>query len=210
MISSSSEDNDTQLSGNELDESSGEEDTLIRKEKQDSELELDDVDESDLPPIKEEKAPDTNVKRYRAAKKISLLMLPGLCLLMVMGYIHLKDTLLNGLGEEDSTRLHGFQIPKDQLVLFDSFVIPLREKKGLTYIFLSISFNVPNKELKREITVKRERLRGIIYDILREEIDRLDTIPPLDEIKRFLVGKINIALSVGKINKIYITKYLAV
>ena len=114
------------------------------------------------------------------------------------------------LQEKETIQLHELKIPEDQLLLFHSFVIPLKEKRGLTYISLSISFNVPNKELRQEIIKRKDQIRGIIYDVLREEINRIEEIPPLEKIKGFLTRRVNMALSAGKVNEVYITKFLAV
>ena len=207
MVSSNSEENDNQFSGNELDESMDEESESIQEEKTDSELEL---DELDLPPIPEEKNPDDIGREYKGKKRVSLFITLGLCLLIGIGCLYLKEKVFDVPQEEETTSLHGLKISEDQLLLFHSFVIPLKEKKGLTYISLSISFNVPNKELRREIIAKKERLRGIMYNTLREEINRIEEIPPLEKIKDFLTRRVNMTLSAGKVNEIYITKFLAI
>jgi flagellar basal body-associated protein FliL len=69
---------------------------------------------------------------------------------------------------------------------------------------------VPNEELKREMMEKKDQLRGIIYDILREEIYKAKEIPSLKKLKEFIIRGVNIALSTGKVNEVYITKFLAV
>ncbi|GAG19995.1 unnamed protein product, partial [marine sediment metagenome] len=98
----------------------------------------------------------------------------------------------------------------DQLLIFHSFVIPLKENREFTYISLSISFSVPNIELKREMIEKKGRLRGIIYDMLREEMNKVKEIPPLEKLKESITRGVNAALSAGKVNKVYITNFLAV
>ena len=185
------QENDEQFSGDELDESS---------------KSIDEENES----IPEEENSKGTWAKHRGKKRVSLCIALGLCLLIGIGYLCLKQKVFDILQEEETTRLHRLKIPKDQLLLFHSFVIPLKEKKGFTYISLSISFNVPNKELKREIIAKKEQLRGSMYDILRKEINRIEEIPPLEKIKGFLSKRVNMALSGGKVNEIYITKFLAV
>ncbi|MBW1672725.1 MAG: flagellar basal body-associated FliL family protein [Deltaproteobacteria bacterium] len=183
--------NDDQFSGDELDESS---------------KSIDEENES----IPEEENSKGTWAKHRGKKRVSLCIALGLCFLIGIGYFYLKGKAFDILQEEETTQLHRLKIPKDQLLLFHSFVIPLKEKKGFTYISLSISFNVPNKELGREIIAKKEQLRGIMYDILREEINKTEEIPPLEKIKGFLTRRVNMALSGGKVNEIYITKFLAV
>jgi len=210
------QENDEQFSGDELDKlskSDSEESESISEEGKVSGDELDesfmseDVDDESI-------SVEGNSKgiwaKYRGKKRLSLCIALGLCLLIGIGYFYLKEKAFDIPQEEKTTQLHGLKIPKDQLLLFPSFVIPLKEKKGFTYMSLSISFNVPNKELRQEIIAKKEQLRGIMYDILREEINKTKEIPPLEKIKGFLTRRVNMALSAGKVNEIYITNFLAV
>jgi len=183
--------NDDQFSGDELDESS---------------KSIDKENES----IPEEGNSKGIWAKHRGKKKVSLCIALGLCLLIGIGYLYLKEKEFDIPQEEKTSQSHILKIPKDQLLLFPSFVIPLKERKRFTYISLSISLNVPNKELRQEIIAKKEQLRGIMYDILREEINRIEEIPPLEKIKEFLTRRVNMALSAGKVNEVYITKFLAV
>jgi len=193
MISSNSEENDKQFSGLELDE-----------------LDVPGGEESESIP-KEEDSKSTGGK-YRERERLLLCIAIGLCLLIGIGYLYLrwkKSNMPFNLKEEtpQSNRL---AIPEDQLLIFPSFVIPFKENKRFTYISLSISFNVPNKELKREMIEKKNQLRGIIYDILREEIHKAEEIPSLEKLKKFIIRGLNMTLSAGNVNEVYITKFLAV
>jgi len=185
------QENDEQFSDDELDE-------LSKSDSEESES------------ISEEGNSKGIWAKHRGKKRVSLCIALGLCLLIGIGYFYLKEKAFDIPQEEETTQLHGLKIPKDQLLLFPSFVIPLKEKKGFTYMSLSISFNVPNKELRQEIIAKKEQLRGIMYDMLREEINKTKEIPPLEKIKGFLTRRVNMALSAGKVNEIYITNFLAV
>ena len=129
-----------------------------------------------------------------------------------IGYLYLKGRV-SDIRVDKEEKIPQFDrpgIPKDQLLIFPSFVIPLKENKKFTYISLSIYFNLPNKEIMGEMIEKKGELRGIIYDILREEINKTEEVPSMPELKGFIVRGVNAALSAGKVNEIYITKYLAV
>lgn len=210
MTSSNMEENDKQFSGDELDEPRINENDSIKERKDEPELELDEIDESSLPPIQEEENSEDIGQKHKRNNMISPLIALGLCLLIGIGCYYLREKIFDILHEEKTTQTHGLTIPEDQLLAFHSFVIPLKEKRGLTYISLSISFNVPNKELRQEIIEKKKQLRGIIYDILHEEINRREEIPSLKKIKGFLTKIVNRVLSAGKVNEVYITKFLAV
>lgn len=183
--------NDDQISGDELNESS----RWIDKE-------------NELMP--EEEDSKGTLARYRRKRRFLLFIAPGLCLLIGLGYFYLKPKHTNIRPKAETIQLQRLKIPKDQLLFFHSFIIPLEEKKGLTYISLSIFFNVPNKQLRQEIEGEKEQLRGMMYDILREEINKGEEVPPLKKIKGFLIRKVNTALSTGKVKEVYITKFLAV
>ena len=69
---------------------------------------------------------------------------------------------------------------------------------------------MPNKDLKREMIEKKNQLRGIIYDILRDEIHKAQEIPSLEKLKKFIIRGLNMTLSAANVNEVYITKFLAV
>jgi len=193
MISSNSEENDKQFSGLELDQ-----------------LDVPGGEESES--IPEEEDSKSTGGKYREKKRLLLCIAIGLCLLIGIGYLYLrfkKSNMPFNLKEEtpQSNRL---AIPEDQLLIFPSFVIPFKENKRFTYISLSISFNVPNKELKREMIEKKGQLRGIIYDMLREEIHKAEEIPSLEKLKKCIIRGLNMTLSAGNVKEVYITKFLAV
>jgi len=190
VISSDSEENDKEFSGNKLDESGAEESESVP----------------------EEEDPKSIEGKYRGKKRLLLCIAIGLCLLIGIGYIYLKRKKSNirfNLKEE-TAQFSRPAIPEHQLLIFHSFVIPFKENKKFTYISLSISFNVPNKEIKREMIEKKARLRGIIYDILREEIHKAKEIPSLEKLKEFIIRGVNMTLSAGNVNEVYISKFLAV
>jgi flagellar basal body-associated protein FliL len=230
MISSDSEENDERFSGSELEEPANEEGESVRV----SVVELDEpADEESESVPEEEKLPEGELDepgdeerelipeeekskgiwgKYREKPRSSLFIAIGLCLLMGIGYLYLKGKIFNIIVDQKGKipELDRLAIPKDQLLIFPSFVIPFRENKRFSYISLSIYFNLPNKELMREMIEKKGELRGIIYDILRQEINKLKEVPSLEELKGFIIRGVNTALSAGKVNEVYITKFLAV
>lgn len=230
MISSDSEENDERFSGSELEEPANEEGESVRV----SVVELDEpADEESESVPEEEKLPEGELDepgdeerelipeeekskgiwgKYREKPRLSLFIAIGLCLLMGIGYLYLKGKIFNIIVDQKGKipELDRLAIPKDQLLIFPSFVIPFRENKRFSYISLSIYFNLPNKELMREMIEKKGELRGIIYDILRQEINKLKEVPSLEELKGFIIRGVNTALSAGKVNEVYITKFLAV
>ena len=178
---------DEQFSGNELDEPKGEESI----------------------PVREKEPQKTAGKKYRWGKKLSLFTALGLCLLTGIGYLYLKGGKPT-CQETEAPQINRATNPEDQLLILHSFVVPFEENSRFTYISLSISFDLPNKELRREISEKKYQFRNIIFQTLREEINRKKEVPSLERLKEVIVEKINMALAAGRIKELYITQFLAV
>ena len=195
MVSSNMKENNEQFSGNELDE----------------------LGNGDIKSILEKEISKNNKRKYRGKRRLSLLIAIGMSLLTGIGYLYLQKEKIPIEShqkkinqEKESSRVQGFKVENDILLTFNSFVIPFKENKEFSCLSLSISFNLPNKELKREMIEKKYQLRGIIYDTLREEINKRKDVPPLERAKYLIIREIDKALSAGKVNEIYINQFFAV
>ena len=202
---------DDQFSGTELDE-------LGDEKGESNQVSGNELREEEGESIPEGEDPKSIRGKLREKKRLLLCIGIGLCLLIGTGYLYLKNKKYEivfyqkevNQKKEEAPQFNRLPIPKDQLLIFHSFVVPFKESKRFTYISLSIYFNVPNKELRREMIEKKDLLRGIIYDILREEINKIKEIPSLEKLKEFTIRGVNMGLSAGKVNEVYITKFLAV
>ena len=195
MVSSNMKENNEQFSGNELDE----------------------LGNGDIKSILEKEISKNNERKYRGKRRLSLLIAIGMSLLTGIGYLYLQkektpiESHQKKINQKkESSRVQGFEVENDILLTFNSFVIPFKENKKFSCLSLSISFNLPNKELKREMIEKKYQLRGIIYDTLREEINKRKDVPPLERAKYLIIREIDKALSAGKVNEIYINQFFAV
>jgi flagellar basal body-associated protein FliL len=212
------EEKSQQSSGDELGESGDEGSESIKdeeKSQQSSGDELGEPGDEGSESIPDEKKAKDIWGKFRGKKRLSLFIAIGLSLLTgIISLFYLKD-------EKSKTAFHqgkgpfrfkinSVVIPKDQELVFQPFVIPLKKHKDFTYMSLSISFNLPNKELREELIEKKDQVRGTIYNILREEINKTNKVPPLEKIKVFIVRAVNMTLSTGKINEVYITHILSV
>jgi len=174
---------------------------------------------------------------FKSRKKLILYGLAGLCLFLSTGTIYLKWGDINGSldkktvshydkfnnsnkvkiqinqseGDNKKVNVQG-NTPEDhknQLLSFNSFIIPLKEQDK-TYISINISFDVHDKTLRQMMTEKSSWIRGLIYDILREEVNINKEIPLLKSLKIAIVEGITAALPDIKIDKVYITQFLAI
>ena len=220
MVSPEHDENAAGLNGGELDEL-GEEQTGAISEQENSEgpeeeefpaNELDESDDTETKPIPEEKSDHHPHRRGRGKKGLWVVSAIGLCILIGTGYLYLREEKSRELPGQNSETfpIARISIPEERVLLFDSFIIPIPENREFTYISLSISFKLPNKVIKRQMTEKKKELRGIIYDILTGEISKRKEVPPLEDLKKLIIGGVNSALSTGEVHEVYVTKFLAV
>jgi flagellar basal body-associated protein FliL len=107
-------------------------------------------------------------------------------------------------------QLKWFSIQNSKSIKFEPFIIPFREHGKFTYISLSISFELPKKELMDEMIEKNNWIRGIIYNILSENIYVLENVSSLMKLKKFIINGVNNVLTEGKVNKAIITDFSTV
>ncbi len=219
------DESDEDFSGNELDESDESEEDILGNE-------LDESDESDEDLLGNESdgndeglsgnkpgksisdpQPAKDVaKLFKGKSKLAFLFAFVLVFLSGVGYFFIKINISPETSnqKDESKQVEKFVIPKDQIIVLDSFVIPFEQSTKFTYISLAIAFKCQGKELMEEMIREKGRVRGIIYDILSTEINELNDVPPLDSLKDVIIKSVNGFLSAGKINEAYITNLIAV
>ena len=160
---------------------------------------------------------------------LSLAAMTGLCFLLVAGYLYIQNkkkiisrfksySIINEQNLKNKAevipRVKRIAILNDRSFSFGSFVIPIKQKDNFSYISLSIDFKIPNKELEMEIIRKKDQLRGMIYDILKKEINSSEEFPLLNEalenIKGNIIRRVNEIVVNGKVNEAYLRGILAV
>jgi flagellar basal body-associated protein FliL len=103
-----------------------------------------------------------------------------------------------------------FPVQTDRSIKFESFIIPFEEHGKFTYISLSISFELPNKELMDEMNKKNSLIRGIIYSILSQNIKLLTSVSSLEKLKELIIHSVNGVLTSGKVREPIITDFSTV
>ena len=107
-------------------------------------------------------------------------------------------------------QLKWFPIQISPSMKFEPFIIPFKENSKFTYISLSISFELPNKELMGEMIEKNNWIRGVIYNILSENIYVLENVSSLMRLKKIIIDNVNDVLTSGRVNKAIITDFSTV
>ncbi len=191
------DENDEEFSGNELDE---------------PETGLDGQEDKKSKTIPDQEPIKKAAKRFKGKSRLSLFIAVGLVFLSWIAYLFIKGDVfpVTSSHREESKQVSKFAIPKDHVLVFDSFVIPFEQGTKFSYISLTVVFKSKNKELRAEMAQEKCRLRGIIYDMLSKEINGLNDVPSLERLKNCIIKSINGALSMGKINNAYITDLIAV
>ena len=203
---------DTQSSGSEMDVLGVEGDELVPDEERFTGNELDEEEDEGAESDPREEGSHATERKNKGRSWLLLCSSLGLCILVGVGYLFLKREWLTVTSNqnEGSPQYNRLAIPEDRLLVFPSFVIPFHENMGFAYISFSISFNVPNKELRREMMGGKGRLRGVIYDIVKQEINRIKEVPSLEVLKEVILRGVNTVLSSGRVDEVYITKFMAV
>jgi flagellar basal body-associated protein FliL len=177
----------------------------------------------------EKKVPSKMPGKFRCKRKLFLIFIWGaLVSVALLSYPFLKNLQVSPVMPSltrrassvmpSSTRRVGPAIPQekrfpvenDRSIKFDSFIIPFEEHGRFTYISLSISFELPNKELMKEMVEKNTLIRGIIYGLLSKNIKILTNVSSLEKLKELITHSVNDVLTAGKVNEPIITDFSAV
>jgi flagellar basal body-associated protein FliL len=144
--------------------------------------------------------------KFRNKRTLFLFLVAGVCLLVGGSYyfFHHKN------GEKIISRSNIFPIPHDKSIIFESFIVPIQKKQGYTYISLNLLLELSNIKLKGEIVEKKEQLRGIIYDILEQEIHRVEDADALEKLKTLIIKRANTVLTSGEVREAIINNFLLV
>jgi len=142
-------------------------------------------------------------------KKQYIFVAAGLVALSVASYFalqqirppHKKDMPLRG---------ERIEIQGQDMVTFHPFIIPFEGNSGFAYLYLSISFELPNKEIREEVEGKREWLRGIIYDRLRRHAMRAKKSLSPEDLKALIKENLREILAPQELKEVYIIHFLAV
>lgn len=97
-----------------------------------------------------------------------------------------------------------FKMPNPKEVIFDSFLIPFEKSKESQIISLMISIKVPNIKIRERIFKKRRFFRAIIYEGIRNEINKRGTAFSMEEIESRLSKKINEEISESRMLSLHI------
>ncbi|MCK5570975.1 MAG: flagellar basal body-associated FliL family protein [Spirochaetes bacterium] len=210
MTSLNKEDNTVQIAGDELDEPGDEESIEI------SGNELDEPGDEESKSFagkelnesknKKSKALPKEKNKSKGKKKLFLFFVTGICLLAGGVYYFSQ----NKNEKEITSRVKTFPISHDQSFILDSFIIPFKGNQRITYISLNISFKLSNRELMEEMLEKKGQLRGIIYDILGEEINKVKDAPSIQKLKELIIRGVNKVLAAGEVSEAIITDFLPV
>ncbi len=156
--------------------------------------------------------PPVRRRNYGTKSKFLLVIAIGISLFLGIGYIYVKPNNLK-LNNKKLDIVPGrkvFPIPKGESIIFDPFIVLFKNNTRFTYISLSIVISLPNNEVRNEMTRKRDRIRGILYDMFIEEVNRENRIPPIDHLKKSIIRTVNRVLSVGVVKEVFVTQFLAV
>ena len=89
----------------------------------------------------------------------------------------------------------------------DDFVIPFQRESN-HYMSLSLSLRSADGAAMNELNTNREMYRGIIYDLLKANADKAVGHPSLAATEERLADNLNTWLTSGRIDEVYITRFV--
>ena len=181
-----------------------------QKEKENAVQSLNNLDESEDKEKKaffQKKNNKDKPKKHVWKKKVFICFMTGT---LVLAGLSLYLLLKNRQANVWIPQLKWFSIQNIKSIKFEPFIIPFREHGKFTYISLSISFELPNKELMDEMIEKNNWIRGVIYNILSENIYVLENVSSLMKLKKFIINGVNNVLTAGKVENAIITDFSTV
>jgi flagellar basal body-associated protein FliL len=146
-------------------------------------------------------------KKHVWKKKAFFYFVAGI---LVLAGLSLYPLLKNRQENVWISQLKWFPIQNSKSIKFEPFIIPFREHGKFTYVSLSVSFELPNKELMDEMIEKNNWIRGVIYNILSENIYVLENVSSLMKLKKLIINNVNNVITAGKVDKAIITDFLTV
>jgi len=162
-------------------------------------------------------------KKLKGKKWLWLLILTGLLLLSAAGgYFLVKRKIfffssnenvkqnLNTANDLQQRRPAQVVIKKEETLEFKSFVIPFKPSGKFTYISLSITCKLPDKEAKRKMILEKKRIRAMIYNTIKEKINIYIETSSLQVLKTIIIRAVHDTLATDRINYIEIKDFQAV
>ena len=84
-----------------------------------------------------------------------------------------------------------FKMPDPNELILKPFLIPVEGQKGNHLYTLKISIKVPNIKTRELINHETYYIRALIYDGIKRKIQDSGEIPPVQEIKKVILERIN-------------------
>ena len=193
-------DEETPLSGSELtDDASREEGGL-------EELLGADPVEAEVATEPEEKEAETQTSVPGSRKKMLVTAAAGLCSL-ALGAAMYGIFFTTKEPAAPAATPPAIAIPEISSQDFEDFVIPFHRENN-HYISLSISLESADRVVLNELKNKKEILRGRIYDLLKAHAELAAGHPSLAAAKEMVADSINTWLSAGRVDGVYITRFV--
>lgn len=217
MNSPDPNDETADLSGDELDDiiaagASDQDDAEAEGTANDETVDLsgDELDETvtEVVPVQDDVGTGSSRKESRVKRGRWGILAAGLCL----GGLGVSIVLWHGPEKQanDSPITYRQAISTIEPLRLEGFVVPLSNGQAFSYLSVSMVLKIQQGVSPEEIREKKHVLRGIIYDILRDETRKTGTLPSLERLKGLIVNGVNRVLSTGGVNDVYVNQYLAV
>jgi len=203
MVEPNEEQKEETFSGSELDEANEEQELPAEKEAR---------KDASLDPAPEHPKGNDGNGPGKNRWLLVLLLTGGILGLAGAGYFYLQGTVLEKMprgskGLTDSVIRR--PVPKQRGLDLRSFIIPLDGRSSATYLSLNVTIEAGEEVLAKKMIAKKRLLRGLIYDILRETVNRSPNLPGVKELEGLVKERVSRILG-GKVKRAKISAFSVV
>ena len=102
---------------------------------------------------------------------------------------------------------HQYTEIEDPVLILKPFIVPYDDNEDYTYITMDLSFKFTEKELQKELMLKLNNVREIIYDVLLIEVEKKEIARSMERTKEIIRSEINCILEKGQIHDVFVNRY---
>jgi flagellar basal body-associated protein FliL len=143
-------------------------------------------------------------KKIGGTEKIIILLSLTVCIVVVSTFGLIRR---HKIPEKPLPEKNQYTEIEDPVLILEPFIVPFDSNDDYTYITMDISFKFKEKELQKELMLKLNNVREIIYDVLLIEVERQEVARSMERTKEIIRNEINSILEKGQIHDVFVNRY---
>lgn len=145
-----------------------------------------------------------DLKKFGGTEKIIILLSLTVCFIVVLTFNLIQK---RKIPEKPLPEKHQYTEIEDPVLILEPFIVPYDDNEDYTYITMDLSFKFTEKELQKELMLKLNNVREIIYDVLLIEVEKKEIARSMERTKEIIRSEINCILEKGQIHDVFVNRY---